>query len=94
MVTIPPEERAGAGPGGGAMVTVTAVPMDPRVPKIRIKTRQLAQVRDTVLGHELHEPFIVGVAYRPGSASYSCRSGPVKLSLLATTVCSSLLPTA
>lgn len=69
VVTIPPEERAGAGPGGGAMVTVTAVPMDPRVPKIRIKTRQLAQVRFAppkscviMLGDELHEPFIVGVA--------------------------------
>ena len=46
VVTIPPEEVAGTGPvGGGAMTTVTAVPMDPRVPKIRIKTRQLAQVR-------------------------------------------------
>lgn len=43
VVTIPPEEMAvGAGHGGSA--TVAAVPMDPRVPKIRIKTRQLAQV--------------------------------------------------
>lgn len=42
VVTIPPEETA-AGHGGSA--TVAAVPMDPRVPKIRIKTRQLAQVR-------------------------------------------------
>lgn len=40
VVTIPPEESVGQ--GGSA--TVAAVPMDPRVPKIRIKTRQLAQV--------------------------------------------------
>ncbi|CAM9697488.1 unnamed protein product [Pylaiella littoralis] len=40
VVTIPPEETVGQ--GGSA--TVAAVPMDPRVPKIRIKTRQLAKI--------------------------------------------------
>ena len=44
VVTIPPEETGGLGAGGGAGATVAAVPMDPRIPKIRIKTRQLAQV--------------------------------------------------
>lgn len=49
VVTIPPEETAAGGGGGGGgghggSATVAAVPMDPRVPKIRIKTRQLAQV--------------------------------------------------
>lgn len=42
-MTIPPEETVGGG-GQGGFATVAAVPMDPRVPKIRIKTRQLAQV--------------------------------------------------
>lgn len=45
VVTIPPEEAAGLGAGGGGGATVAAVPMDSRIPKIRIKTRQLAQVR-------------------------------------------------
>lgn len=45
VVTIPPEETGGLGAGGGASATVAAVPMDSRIPKIRIKTRQLAQVR-------------------------------------------------
>lgn len=45
VVTIPPEETGGFGVGGGAGATVAAVPMDARIPKIRIKTRQLAQVR-------------------------------------------------
>ena len=44
VVTIPPEVTGGLGAGGGAGATVAAVPMDPRIPKIRIKTRQLAQV--------------------------------------------------
>lgn len=48
MVTIPAEEvsslQVGMG-AGGAGSYVLAVPMDPRIPKIRIKTRQLAQVR-------------------------------------------------
>ncbi|CAM9581753.1 unnamed protein product, partial [Laminaria digitata] len=44
VVTIPPEETGGLGGGGGAGATVAAVPMDPRIPKIRIKTRQLAQI--------------------------------------------------
>lgn len=43
VVTIPSEETTGQ----GGTATVAAVPMDPRVPKIRIKTRQLAQVRLT-----------------------------------------------
>lgn len=44
VVTIPADETAGLGSGGGGMATVVAVPMDARVPKIRIKTRQLKQV--------------------------------------------------
>ncbi|CAM9323899.1 unnamed protein product [Ectocarpus sp. 12 AP-2014] len=40
VVTIPSEETTGQ----GGTATVAAVPMDPRVPKIRIKTRQLAQI--------------------------------------------------
>lgn len=43
-MTIPPEETTGGGGGQGGSATVGTVPMDPRVPKIRIKTRQLAQV--------------------------------------------------
>ncbi|CAM9453097.1 unnamed protein product, partial [Sphacelaria rigidula] len=41
VVTIPADE--GTGGGGGSAVVMT-VPMDPRVPKIRIKTRQLGQL--------------------------------------------------
>ncbi|CAM9652144.1 unnamed protein product [Ectocarpus fasciculatus] len=41
VVTIPSEETTTE---QGGTATVAAVPMDPRVPKIRIKTRQLAQI--------------------------------------------------
>ncbi|CAM9312557.1 unnamed protein product, partial [Scytosiphon promiscuus] len=50
VVTIPPEESMGQGGGGGSSATVATVPMDPRVPKIRIKTRQLAQARRSSAG--------------------------------------------
>lgn len=51
MVTFPAaEEPAGQASigSGGAGTHVLAVPMDPRVPKIRIRTRQLAQVKQHV----------------------------------------------
>lgn len=43
VVTIPADEAIGGSGGAGSYVVLT-VPMDPRIPKIRIKTRQLAQV--------------------------------------------------
>lgn len=44
VATIPPEESTGMGSSGGGMSTASVMPMDPRIPRIRIKTRQLAQV--------------------------------------------------
>jgi DIS3-like exonuclease 1 len=46
VATVQSEEGAAAGGGGGGMEAVLVVPMDVRIPKIRVRTRHAREITD------------------------------------------------
>lgn len=76
VVTIPADEAKGGSGGGGGSSVILTVPMDPRIPKIRIKTRQLAQVRSFPSIHPSMHIYTFSSGYVLSSIQCRIRSAP------------------